>query len=219
MINFKLFGMPITVQPFFFLILAMFGGAFDLLNGFTTAKFLLVIVFIIAGFISILIHELGHALMMKKYGRHPEIILHGFGGVAISSGIPFTKKQSILVTAMGPLAQLILSGLAFGILKLMEGKFPTDQSFYFVHSLWFVSWYWALLNLIPIFPLDGGQLLSAFMGPRRQKDVHLTGIVLAGLIIAGLIYLLITTGHLQIFALVILAMLIMDNIKALERYK
>lgn len=215
MLNFKLFGIPITVQPFFLLILAFIGGGFDLLQAPTQTVLFHVIVFMVAGFISILVHELGHALMMKKYGRYPEIILHGLGGVAISSGSAFTRKQNLLVTIMGPVAQIVL-GLIAGAIYYVIGSdnFPSGQSEHFVISLAGVSIFWALANLIPVFPLDGGQILGAILGNHRRKMVHIVSIVTCGLIIAFIIF----SGLISIFpiALIILAMLLFDNLKAIQ---
>ena len=193
--------------------MAIFGGGIDLLGNPSQEGLYKMLVFMAAGFLSILVHELGHGLMMKRYGRQPDIILHGLGGVAISQGRALSRMESFLVTIMGPLAQIALGCIAFGIFVAVgPSAFPTVQSLHFVESLYFVSFFWALINLIPIFPLDGGQILSIALGPKRQRAVHVTSIVIAGLMVG---YLL-ANGIVAIFGLVILAMLIMDNVKALK---
>ncbi len=199
------------VQPFFLLIMAYIGGGSALLSEFSTENLYKVLVFVAAGFLSIIVHELGHALMMKRYGRLPQIVLHGMGGVAISTGTPFTKKQNLLVTIMGPAAQIALGLIALLIYRSID-KFPTEQSAHFVFSLCSVSLFWAVLNLIPIFPLDGGQILGTLLGDKRRKGVHIFSIVLAG----GIIALLLINGQTPLFALLILGLLIFDNVKALQ---
>jgi len=195
--------------------MAYFGGGIDLMGAFTAEKLMYTITFMVAGFISILVHELGHALMMQKYGRFPQIILHGMGGVAISSGNEFTKKQNLLVTFMGPAAQILLGLIALGIyIAVGQENFPPGQSEHFVSSLYSVSLFWAVLNLIPIFPLDGGQILGALLGNRNRRKVHIFSIAVAGLIIGFLI----VTGLAAVFmfGLIILGLLIFENVKALQ---
>lgn len=211
MINFKLFGIRTQVQPFFLLIMAYLGGGYNLLHNASTDNFLKVLVFMGAGFISILVHELGHALMMKKYGRQPHIVLHGMGGAAISSGFPLSKGQDILVSLMGPIAQFILGLIVWFISQNVE--FPTVLSQKFCQDLYLVSVFWAVINLIPIFPLDGGQILAAIVGPKRRKIVNVLGIVIGG----GLIAFLVMNNSASMWNLLIIGLLIWDNVKALQR--
>ena len=215
MLQFSLFKIPIQVQPFFLLIMAYIGGGFNLIQAFTTNGLIHMLVFMAAGFVSILVHELGHALMMQRYGRHPQIILHGMGGVAMSSGSAFSKKENLLVTIMGPAAQIVLGLIALGIWKgIGSDNFPTSQSLHFISSLTWVSLFWALANLIPVHPLDGGQILGSLLGNHRRKALHLTSCVIAGLIIA---FLLVTgIGFQMPIGLIILGFLLFENIKALK---
>lgn len=213
MISFRLLGISIHVQPFFWLIMAFIGGGGILLSHPTTEALVHTLVFMAAGFISIVIHEMGHALMMRKYGRIPQIILHGYGGVAISTGSPFTRFQSFLVSISGPALQASLGVIALLILKTVGAEtFPTDQSQKFVINLMNVSFYWALINLIPIHPLDGGQILEAVLGPKRRKAVHYIGITIG---IIALIFM-IKIGA-SLFGLIIVGYLTYNNFKALNR--
>ena len=180
MINFRLFGIPVTVQPLHWLILALFGGI-------TRAKdqegLLLVALFMLAGFFSILVHEFGHALTGRKFGTNPEVILHGMGGVAVFPHARFSRWQSILVTAAGPAIQLVLAALALAI--LIFGGLPETLILNFFSSLFLVSLFWALLNLIPVYPMDGGQIMFAILGPARRTLALQISIVTA--IVGGLI--------------------------------
>lgn len=212
MIRFRLFGITIHVQPFFWLIMAYLGGGVRLLTNPSSDDLVKTVVFIVAGFISIVVHELGHALMMQKYGRIPQVVLHGMGGVAISSGVPLSRMQNFLVTLMGPVAQVILGLIALFILKTVGSNFPPGYSEQFVTNLCYVSIFWALINLIPIHPLDGGQLLASLVGPSRKKIVHIVGIIIGGLALA---YMLMSGWGM--LGVIIVGMLIFDNIKALQK--
>lgn len=215
MLSFRLFGFPVHIQPFFWLIMAFIGGGQRLLSNPTTADLINVLVFMAAGFISILVHELGHAFMMRKYGRQPQIVLHGMGGVAMSSGAPLSRGQSIAMTFAGPLIQLVLWALAYFILKQVgdAGNFPTTQSYQFVYFLMKISFFWAVINLIPINPLDGGQILASLVGPKKQKLVHIIGIIIG----LALIFFLYVAGYHSLWNFMIVGMLVWDNVKGLQR--
>src|SRR3569832_1985176 len=74
---FRLFGIPVRVEPVFLLIAGMLG--YQLID----ESLSLVFVWIGVTFVSILVHELGHALLLKAYGRPSSILLHGMGGVTM----------------------------------------------------------------------------------------------------------------------------------------
>ncbi|MFU8848952.1 MAG: metalloprotease [Opitutales bacterium] len=186
MIRFSLFGIPVSVQPWFWLTMAFIGGG---LHASNSLEIMLVAVFAFAGFISILIHELGHAMMIRRYGLPTSITLVAFGGFAAYPAGRLDRKQSFLVTAAGPAVQF-----AFGMLLIVLAQLiaiPEGSLFGpFLSNLILVSLFWAVLNCLPIFPLDGGQMLAAILGPQRQRYVYLTGTIVAVAIgLAGYLYL------------------------------
>ncbi|MCS5538746.1 MAG: M50 family metallopeptidase, partial [Roseibacillus sp.] len=143
-----------------------------------------VMLFMIAGFASILIHELGHAFMSRLFGcRHVAIVLHGMGGVAISKGANFTRSQDILVSAAGPALQACCGGASLVLLLLLPRSFDGPAAS-LLGSFVLVSLLWALINLIPVYPLDGGQILQNILGPRRIQLTLAISIV-AAVIIGG----------------------------------
>ena len=85
MIHFTLFGIPIYIRPTFWIVLAIFGG---ILGVSSVESLIYPALFVIAGFIAILSHELGHALVGRKLGGGQQtIILELFGGVTSSHGM------------------------------------------------------------------------------------------------------------------------------------
>ncbi len=164
MIRFSIFGIPVEVQPFFWITMALIGGAFD---ADSSAALLYMALFIIAGTISILTHELGHALTIRAFGLPTSITLQAFGGFAsYPSGI-LNRKKSFLVTAAGPAIQLVLAFVAYLVLAHVPAIYNNPNSTYFFWTLFAISLFWALINLLPVVPLDGGQLLHAVLGPDR----------------------------------------------------
>ena len=207
MVQFHLLGFPVTVQPWHWAILAFCGGAL----GIRDPEDLLRLLFMPAGFVSILIHELGHALTMRQFGcRHISIVLHGFGGYALSQGARFTRWQQMLVSLAGPLLQAAC-GLFLLFLLRESLSAMSEWARRLTGSFVLISLYWAILNLIPVFPLDGGQVLKAFLGPRR---IQLTlGISMSvAIVVACLIYL--TSG--SILFPILLVYMAVENYKALK---
>ena len=164
MVRFSIFGIPVEIQPWFWLTLGLLGSLWTG-DGASAAGILMIFLFILAGFISVLVHELGHALVGRKFGAQTAITLHAFGGYALFPGANFTRWQDFLVTAAGPAVQVVLGGIFLAISLTAEGIPPLGRSFVFF--VWIISFYWALLNLIPMLPLDGGRLLASILGPDR----------------------------------------------------
>ena len=164
MIRFSIFGIPVEVQPFFWISLVIIGsmGGAD-----STAAFFEILLFVLAGFISIMVHELGHALTARGFGASTSITLQAFGGYAAYSGIQMNRWQSFLITAAGPVIQIALGVVLFVAFQFLPDLNPNGV--YFLKTLMFISLFWAILNLLPVIPLDGGQMLNAALGPARIK--------------------------------------------------
>lgn len=186
MIRFRIFGIPVEIQPWFWLILALLGSSFGQKGG-NLNEALSIALFVIAGAISIFVHELGHALTGKFFKAQPIIVLHSFGGVAVFPYAQFTRLQSFLMTAAGPAVQILLGIITLAVSLYFRDHF-SDAFAGFLRDLVVVSIFWAILNLIPVHPLDGGQMLAAVMGPQRRRLFLQLSIAFAVLSAAGLFY-------------------------------
>ena len=216
MIRFRLFGFPVTVEPWHWAILAFCGGALKIKE---PEDLLPVLLFMAAGVVSIIIHELGHALTMRLFGgRHISIVLHGWGGYAISQGAPFSRGQHILISLAGPLLQ-VACGLLVLIALIMSAATSSGSTgleagpvYQLLYSFIYVSLFWAVLNLIPVYPMDGGQILRGILGPRRIQLTFQISIIVA--IVVGLLsYRFLGTYLLPIF----MVFSVVENYKALKR--
>lgn len=166
MLRFSLFGFPILIHWMFWLNTALMGGAMDA-NSPERIRELLA--WVVAVLLSILIHELGHALTMRNFGdRQVGIVLYAFGGLAQGSRHR-TRREDFLISAGGPGLQ-ILAGLAVGW-AITLWRPPTVWLHQMLDGFTVVSIFWALLNLVPVLPLDGGRLCQAWLGPGRQRQV------------------------------------------------
>ncbi len=166
--------------------MAFIGGG---LNAANSIDIMYVLVFVFAGFLSILVHEFGHAVMIRKYGLPTAITLQAFGGYATHPAGRLNRKQSFIVTAAGPAVQF-----AFGVLLIILARnlaIPEGSLFRpFLQDLIWVSIAWSILNCLPVYPMDGGQMLAAVIGPRKQHYVHLISSIVAVVIgLAGYLYL------------------------------
>lgn len=186
MLQFSILGIPVRVEPWFWITMALIGGGLHAAN---STDILLVLVFVFAGFLSIMIHELGHALIIRKYGLPTAITLQAFGGYASFPAGKLDRKQSFVVTAAGPALQF-----AFGVLLIVLApkiSIPDASLFLpFLRDLIWVSIAWSILNCLPVYPMDGGQMMAAILGPRKQHYVHLISSIAAVAVgIAGYLYL------------------------------
>jgi len=132
--------------------------------------------------------ELGHA-WARKWFRAPwsEITLYGFGGLCSGPG-KFTRWESVGIAAAGPAASLTLGGLVW-LLLFTPGIRDPWTGFFIGRMLW-VNVGWAVFNLLPILPLDGGHIFAGLAGPRHSTLVYQVGMILAVLMaVAGLLFL------------------------------
>jgi Zn-dependent protease len=115
---------------------------------------------ILCVFLSILLHELGHVLVGWVFGSKGHIVLYSFGGLAVGSKALASRWQRIAVSVAGPVVQLLLWGLLVSAVFLdKDGSFTGPGPIgWAVEFLLEINLYWALLNLLPVWPLDGGQV-------------------------------------------------------------
>lgn len=145
--HFALFGIPVRVEPVFFLVTAYLALGERQIG--------LMIAWVAVVFVSILLHELGHALAYRRFGSPASIVLWGLGGLTM--GRSQAPRRSIAVSLAGPLAGLAVLGLP--ALWLQQQEVVTDPSAAAVLDM--VVWVnvaWSVVNLLPVLPLDGGNV-------------------------------------------------------------
>ena len=194
-LNFQVLGFPVRIHPLFWLVGIIMG--FDGSSGGIG-----IVIWLFAMFVSILIHELGHALMIRRFRRDAHIVLYAMGGLAIegrpqgSFGSPWsfesyspyqarprTPYEQILISAAGPGIQLALAAAIIVMLQATGSKVtPGFVGILPIHELHpggalaenanlarladamlDINIFWAFINLLPVLPLDGGQIALQFL--------------------------------------------------------
>ncbi len=198
MIRFRLFGVSVSIHPSLWLTLALVAlmsiSGVSLLPG--------VILFTVAGFLCLFVHEMGHALASRVLGGgYPKVVMAWLGGDCCNEGAVLTRWRGVAMTAAGPAASLMLATLSILLLSLylgsleqggylafnfLLGRVPAEfvamhptLGLAFFKFLIQISVWWTLLNLLPIFPLDGGQIMHGLMC--SPQTMHVVSVTFAGL--------------------------------------
>lgn len=177
MLRFWIFGFHVTVELWFWITCFLLGGGLRPEVWGSISNLAGMGIWTIVVFFSILIHELGHALVGRRFGANPEIILHAFGGAAVMHGARFNRRQDLLVTAAGPSASVTLGTLAF--LAFIYLPIPSPEFRGLLVDLIWINYFWTFINLLPIQPLDGGLLLRTALGDRRLEITCTIGFLCA----------------------------------------
>jgi len=130
-------------------------GFYILLNGVFAG-----LIFGAAVTVSLLIHEMGHALVAKRYRLEPSVLLHGFGGLCFHNPAK-SDRDDVFIVLAGPLLEIVAGVAAFVLMALVPLKGALHT---FVFFFAWVSVVWGFANLLlPLWPLDGGKLLNLIL--------------------------------------------------------
>ncbi|MEX2121996.1 MAG: site-2 protease family protein [Pirellulales bacterium] len=193
-LNFQVVGFPVRVHPFFWLVAI-------LLSARRETEPWEVLLWICVVFVSILIHELGHALAFRYFGRDCHIVLYHFGGLAVPDerfgGFEPYRTQDdsdsapqIIISLAGPAAGFLFAALIAAAVYLSGYHFKYVSMFgswlgFEIGSsgpvippkldlclimLFHVNITWGLVNLLPVFPLDGGRVSQTLFEKYRPHD-------------------------------------------------
>jgi stage IV sporulation protein FB len=181
-LRWRMFGINVRVHPLFWLVTVLFGGS--RLQGPNPIQGILI--WVACVFVSILVHEMGHVLMGLIFGARGDIVLYGFGGLAVGSSALSNRWKRIAVYFAGPFAGFLLLALCLppALIGVFSG-FPSWAA-QALGDLVGINLFWNVLNLLPVWPLDGGKISRDFLdwlmparGVRASLGISFT---LAGLI-------------------------------------
>lgn len=167
----KIFGINFRIHITFFLLLIFIFASVLSERGLNEA--LLAVLFICAVFACVVIHEIGHSLFAKRFGKNPKsITLLPIGGVASLEEMPEKPSQEILMAIVGPVINLIIAGVLYIIVGQWTGigvpnLFPDSAKTFFANLIG-INIVLAIFNLIPAFPMDGGRVLRGLLALKME---------------------------------------------------
>ena len=229
--SFRLLGVPVRVKVWFW--------AACLLTGANRDETRALLIWVAVCFGCILVHEMGHAGAFRLFGSEAEVVLYGWGGLAIPRrGVRGTVAR-LAVSLAGPLAGFCAAGvvaaaawqagarlhLGWYLFLPSLGAYPASAAgvipgtasylwYVLLNDLLFVNLYWGLVNLLPVYPLDGGQASRALLEQSdpwrgRRKSLILSAAVAAVIALAGV-------WRQSAYMVVIFAILAVSSLQALE---
>ncbi|HUP76010.1 MAG TPA: M50 family metallopeptidase [Acidimicrobiales bacterium] len=208
-LHFRVFGFPVRVDPFFFFIVVALGFATHSTVGGMVAWFAVV-------FVSILIHELGHAFAARAVGSDAiGIELQSMGGLtAYRPRRTLSRLEQIGVSLAGPFSGFALGTVALVLAHLLDVSMTRSGDNVVLFDLLWVNFGWGLFNLLPVLPLDGGMVMQNLM----PGDENVRGRRAALLSIAILIAAAVISIRMEFFFGVIYAALLAAfNVSILSR--
>lgn len=167
-------GIPIRVHVTLLLLLAWIATSYWLVGLGPRAGAAGLLMFVVV-FALIVVHELGHALMARRFGVHTrDILLLPIGGIASLERIPERPAQELAIALVGPAVNVVIAaalwlGIAIAGGPLDPSNAATLGQAFTAQLLW-INVLLAAFNLLPAFPLDGGRALRALLALRIDRD-------------------------------------------------
>lgn len=166
-------GIPIRVHVTLFLLLAWIAVAYWL-GGLGPSATALGVAIVAIVFAIIVIHELGHALMARRFGIDTrDILLLPIGGIASLERIPERPAHELLIALVGPLINVAIAALLWLGIALAGGDLSLDAAspgMGLAVRLFWINVVLAGFNLLPAFPLDGGRVLRAVLSLWMSRE-------------------------------------------------
>lgn len=170
-------SIPVHVEWPFFLIAALLGASG--IRSWPGNAFVYIAVWVAIVFVSVLVHELGHAIAYRVFGQRPSITLTSFWGLTHGQRELPTGK-SVIVSLSGALFAMVVLGIP--AMAMRDQVYQSTHSiawYQVVYYIGFVNFWWSLANLLPLLPLDGGNIAKSLFG---LKNARITSIVTGAIV-------------------------------------
>jgi len=179
----KVLGIPTKIDPSFWVLSLFIASS----RGFNLS---LLLEWMIVVFISVLFHELGHAVIGRRFGLSPQITLYSMGGLTSWTEVKeISPAKNVAISLAGPAAGFLLGGICFVLGPSFLRAVPSELFTVAYRDLIWVNIGWGVFNLLPILPLDGGHVLLTLEGWLRKKQDQIISHAISLLAAVALIYL------------------------------
>jgi len=173
----RVVGVDVLIKPSLLLmgvaLVLLFAPRYD--DRSDTSPYVLATVFVLALYVSILVHEIAHVLAARAYRmRVDSVTLHLLGGETVIEGESRTPAQELVTSIVGPLASLVIALAAFAVSDSMGFSTTSD-------IIWSIAWVNLVVagfNMLPGLPLDGGRVFRAIIWAVTGNEE--TGVRIAG---------------------------------------
>lgn len=195
-------GIDLRVHPSFGLVLLWVFFQFGMSGQPSIGGFVYGLVLMLAVFVCVVLHELGHCFMAQEYDvRVRNITLYPFGGAAFIEHMPMRPRSEFMITIAGPVVNIAIAAalipplFLFGVVRGYESFGDYVRAFEAVHPtgllvyLFFANIAIVIFNLLPAFPMDGGRLARAGLTELIGRD-RATGVAVGMAIVAALAMLI-----------------------------
>jgi Zn-dependent protease len=233
-LRFHFLGIPVRVHPMFWLVSAMLGWQHNNIPA--------VLIWVACVFVSILIHEYGHGSVARVFGCSPWILLWGGGGLCYTQADRQTPAQRLAVVVSGPGAGFVLCGLVMLVASALCGltlqehlsifqllglpgdrdalmsaimKLRTQTGFWIYWDLVQINILWGLVNLLPVWPLDGGRVSEIVLSSFNPRDGARWGHTIS-LLVAGVLAFLVFSQWRDLFLTIFFAYFAFMNFQILQ---
>jgi Zn-dependent protease len=177
--HFHFLRFPVRVELWFFVIAVLMGLGREWLPFWYLFEWIGVL------FVSILVHELGHAFAFRRFAQEPRVVLTGMGGLTYGSAPFRSRKEDIITSLAGPLTGFVLLGVPAW---LVHRQLDFDNGLFInqlTYDLYFVSFIWSLVNLLPVLPLDGGHIAQAIWNRSVARRISVATALLVVIYLLG----------------------------------
>ncbi|MEC7838505.1 MAG: site-2 protease family protein [Chlamydiota bacterium] len=169
---------PVRIHPFFWLLAGIIGWL-------STYNIVGTVIWMVIIFVSVLVHEYGHAITAVYFGQNPIINLVGFGGLTRREGGKLKLWQEFIIVMNGPIFGLILCLGALLLNQFIAGRLGSLTTYTLTVTA-YINLFWTIVNLLPVLPLDGGRLfkivLQGMFGFKGVKIATFLSLALCGLL-------------------------------------
>ena len=180
----KISGIPIFLHRSLYILMSLFLLYIYMSSGLGASISALKLC--LALFFSVMLHELGHAFMAKKFGLNTRsITLYPFGGIALIKSRRLSQKEEVCIAIAGPATNFIICLVSF---------FAIQYGLPLSYELFIINLIMCVFNMFPAYPMDGGRVLRGLLQTKFDYKtstiycIRISGILSLILMIAGIVY-------------------------------